>query len=243
MIQKEEDGYVIVKFDINQLGNTVNHEIQEGLCGKLIDPQTELKPCEKFNDSSLQAAKKLKYLPTYYKKMPITHKGVKHRFTFTMRGISNPNIQISPKSARTYSKLLSAIKNNDFGTALIIANENIENDSYFIYQKASITTTLANFEYAGKLMLEQRWLNNNYQLRYRVGSEFSYDINSYIKLLISEEFFLSYTAGGFSQNRLIMKASYTPTEKFKITTGLMHWKLQETTRWSILFSLKHSLSL
>ena len=112
-----------------------------------------------------------------------------------------------------------------------------------IYQKASITTTLANFEYAGKLMLEQRWLNNNYQLRYRVGSEFSYDINSYIKLLISEEFFLSYTAGGFSQNRLIMKASYTPTEKFKITTGLMHWKLQETTRWSILFSLKHSLSL
>ena len=138
MIQKDEEGYVIVKFDINKLGNTVNHEIQQGLCGKLIDPQTELKPCVRFNDSALQAAKKLKYSPTYYKKMPITHKGVKHRFTFTMRGISNPNIQISPKSARTYSKLLSAIKKNDFGTALIIANENIENDSYFIYQKASI---------------------------------------------------------------------------------------------------------
>jgi hypothetical protein len=38
-----------------------------------------------------------------------------------------------------------------------------------IYQKASIATTLWNFEYTGKLMLEQRWLNNNYQLRYRVG--------------------------------------------------------------------------
>jgi hypothetical protein len=138
MIQKEEDGYVIIKFDINQLGNTENHEIQEGLCGKLIDPQTELKPCESFNNSSLQAAKKLKYLPTSYKKMPITHKGVKHRFTFTMSGISNPNIQISSESARAYSKLLSAIKKNDFNTALSIANKNIENDSYFIYQKAAI---------------------------------------------------------------------------------------------------------
>jgi hypothetical protein len=112
-----------------------------------------------------------------------------------------------------------------------------------IYQKAFITTTLGNFEYTGKLMLEQRWLNKNYQLRYRVGSEFSYDITSNIKLLISEEVFLSYTAGGFSQNRLIMKASYTASEKFKITTGLMHWKFQETTRWSILLSLKHALSL
>lgn len=112
-----------------------------------------------------------------------------------------------------------------------------------IYQKASIATTLWNFEYTGKLMLEQRWLNNNYQLRYRVGSEFSYDITSNIKLLISEEFFLSYTDGGFSQNRLIMKALYTPSKKFNIATGLMHWKFQETTRWSILLSLKHALSL
>ena len=112
-----------------------------------------------------------------------------------------------------------------------------------IYQKASIATTLWNFEYMGKIILEQRWLNKNYQLRYRVGSEFSYDITSNIKLLISEEIFLSYTDGGFSQNRLIMKASYTPSEKFKITTGLMHWKFQETTRWSILLSLKYELSL
>ena len=112
-----------------------------------------------------------------------------------------------------------------------------------IYQKASIATTLWNFEYTGKLMLEQRWLNNNYQPRYRVGSEFSYDITSNIKLLISEEIFLSYTDGGFSQNRLIMKALYTPSKKFNIATGLMHWKFQETTRWSILLSLKHALSL
>ena len=112
-----------------------------------------------------------------------------------------------------------------------------------IYQKASIATTLWNFEYTGKLMLEERWLNNNYQLRYRVGSEFSYDITSNIKLLISEEIFLSYTDGGFSQNRLIMKALYTPSKKFNIATGLMHWKFQETTRWSILLSLKHALSL
>jgi hypothetical protein len=112
-----------------------------------------------------------------------------------------------------------------------------------IYQKASIATTLWNFEYMGKIMLEQRWLNKNYQLRYRVGSEFSYNITSNIKLLISEEIFLSYTDGGFSQNRLIMKASYIPSEKFNITTGLMHWKFQEITRWSILLSLKYKLSL
>ena len=71
----------------------------------------------------------------------------------------------------------------------------------------------------------------------------SFSKESNIKLLISEEIFLSYTDGGFSQNRLIMKALYTPSKKFNIATGLMHWKFQETTRWSILLSLKHALSL
>ena len=46
-------------------------------------------------------------------------------------------IQIT-KGARSYNKLLVAMKKNDFNTALIIANKNIENDSYFIYQKAAI---------------------------------------------------------------------------------------------------------
>lgn len=112
-----------------------------------------------------------------------------------------------------------------------------------IYQKASINSTLGNFNFVGKIMLEQRWLNKNYQLRYRLGSEFLYDITPYINLSVSEEIFLSYTAGGFNQNRLILKTSYTPSEKFKISTGLMHWKFQEIKRWSILLSLKHSLSL
>ena len=112
-----------------------------------------------------------------------------------------------------------------------------------IYQKASIISTLGIFDFVGKMILEQRWLNKNYQLRYRIGSEFSYEITPYINVTFSEEIFLSYTAGGFNQNRLILKTSYTPSEKFKITTGLMHWKFQEINRWSILLSLKHSLSL
>lgn len=185
MIQKEEDGSVIVKFDINKLGNTVNHEIQQGYCGKLIDPQTELEPCKRFNDSSLQASKKLKYLPTSYEKMPIIHKGVKHRFTFTMRGISNTNLQISPKSARAYSKLLSAIKKNDFDTALIIANENIENDSYFIYQKAAIKFSQKKYIETMELLKKFRLsaMNHNKEIgeQYYVSS-FSMQVASLFNL-------------------------------------------------------------
>ena len=142
MQEKEEMGRVIVKFDINQLGATENHEIQKGLCGNLYDPQTELKPCKGFNASSLQAAKKLKYLPTSFKEMPIIHKRVKHSFTFIME--QNPTIQIS-KGARSYNKLLYAMKKNDFKTALIIANKNIENDSYFIFQKSVIKFSQKNY--------------------------------------------------------------------------------------------------
>ncbi|MDB4158246.1 hypothetical protein N9730_00600 [Gammaproteobacteria bacterium] len=142
MLAKEEMGRVIVEFDINQLGATENHEIQKGLCGNLYDPQTELKPCKGFNTSSLQAAKKLKYLPTSFKEMPITHKRVKHSFTFIME--QNPTVQIS-KGARSYNKLLAAMKKNDFKTALIIANKNIENDSYFIFQKAAIKFSQKNY--------------------------------------------------------------------------------------------------
>ena len=142
MLAKEEMGRVIVEFDINQLGATENHEIQKGLCGNLYDPQTELKPCEGFNTISLQAAKKLKYLPTSFKEMPIIHKRVKHSFTFIME--QNPTIQIS-KGARSYNKLLYAMKKNDFKTALIIANKNIEKDSYFIFQKAVIKFSQKNY--------------------------------------------------------------------------------------------------
>ena len=44
MQEREIMGYVVIKFDINQLGATENHEIQKGLCGDLYDPQSEHKP-------------------------------------------------------------------------------------------------------------------------------------------------------------------------------------------------------
>ena len=129
-------GYVVIKFDINELGDTENHTIQESLCGNLYDPQSDLKPCKGFNRSSL------KYLPTLYKKMPIAHKGALHRFSFLMEELQT--IQIN-KGVRSYNKLLSAMKMNDFNSALDIANENINNDSYFIYQKAAIKFSQKNY--------------------------------------------------------------------------------------------------
>ena len=142
MQEKREMGYVIIGFDINQLGATENHKIQGSLCGNLFDPQAELKPCKDFNRSALKAAAELKYLPTLYKKIPINHKGVQHRFSFIMK--DEETIQMT-KGARSYNKLLAAMKKNDFKTALIIANKNIENDSYFIFQKAAIKFSQKNY--------------------------------------------------------------------------------------------------
>ena len=142
MQEREIMGYVVIKFDINQLGDTENHTIQESLCGNLYDPQSELKSCEYFNRSSMRAAMQMKYLPTSFKKTPIAHKGALHRFTFLMEELET--IQIN-KGVRSYNKMLSAMKMNDFNTALVIANENINNDSYFIYQKAAIKFSQKNY--------------------------------------------------------------------------------------------------
>ena len=149
MQQKGEMGYVVIKLDINQFGATENHKIQESLCGNLYNPQEELKPCQDFNKSSLQAATQLKYLPTLYKKIPINHKGVLHRFGFLME--EEETIQIT-KGARSYNKLLYAMKKNDFKTALIIANKNIEKDSYFIFQKAVIKFSQKNYSESLELL-------------------------------------------------------------------------------------------
>ncbi|MDC3152624.1 energy transducer TonB [SAR86 cluster bacterium] len=143
MLKKLEMGYVIVKFDISKSGITKNHVVLEGFCGNIYNPLTVFKPCKGFNNSSLIAAKKLRYHPLYSEGSPIDIKDIKHRFTFLLE--EENKIQIN-KGVNAYKKLIRAINTNEFEKALTIANENIENDSYFLYQMAIVKYYMNEFE-------------------------------------------------------------------------------------------------
>ena len=53
--------------------------------------------------------------------------------------------------ANQYNKLISAMKRNEFERALKIANENLEKDSYFLYQKAVIKFYMKDYKQSVEL--------------------------------------------------------------------------------------------
>ena len=143
MARKSQSGYVVIKFDLSQSGNTENHEVLEGMCGDNYNPLTEFKPCSGFNPSAISAAKLLKYEPTTFQGNPIRHNELLHKFTFNMN--QSPSVDIK-KGLKAYNKLIKHMSKSNFDYALEVANLNIDKDEYFIYQKAVIKFNNAEFK-------------------------------------------------------------------------------------------------
>ena len=78
-------GYVLLSFDINELGKTENIEVIQELCGDVRSPYAEFKDCSGFKNSAIAAAKKITYKPAQLSgKVIRTNKNL-HRFTFVLQ--------------------------------------------------------------------------------------------------------------------------------------------------------------
>jgi len=167
MLRKGQSGYVVIKFDLSETGKTENHEVLDGMCGDNYNPLTEFKPCSGFNSSAMSAAKLLKYEPTTFQDNPIRHNGLLHRFTFSIEQSPRVEIKKGLKTLKAYNKLIRHLANGNFTSALEIANQNIDNDEYFIYQKAVIKFNNAEFEQSIDLLKDfsKKTTSNNREIK------------------------------------------------------------------------------
>ena len=167
MQRKGESGYVVIKFDLSELGQTENHEVAVGMCGDIYNPLTEFKTCSEFNSSAMSAAKLLKYKPITFQDNPVRHNGLLHRFTFVMEQPAKVEIKKGLKTLKAYNKLIKHMANSNFTSALKIANQNIDNDEYFIYQKAAIKFKNGEFKQSIDLLedFSKKTTSNNREIK------------------------------------------------------------------------------
>ena len=169
MQQEGEMGYLIVKFDIDKNGKTINYQILERQCGNVYNPRTEFISCDGFDRATLTAVKKLKYEPTQINNEPVVHRDVLHRFTFLMAQEKNV---VLDSGSNQYNKLIAAMKRNEFERALKIANENLEKDDYFLYQKAVIKFYMKDYKesvelfnkFSNEVTLNKKEINDEYHV-------------------------------------------------------------------------------
>ena len=146
-LERDEMGYVLLNFDIDENGNTSNVEVLKGFCGNIFSPFTEFKECNSFNIYAKNYISNIKYNPTKYNGQAIYSKNNRHRITYLLEGSDSLYIT---KNKQDYRKLVSQINDGKLSVALDLAKENVEHHSIFIYQLGRINYLNKNFEQAEK---------------------------------------------------------------------------------------------
>lgn len=114
MIYKDLQGYVLLSYDINELGKTENIAVIKELCGDVRSPFAEFYDCTGFKNSAIAAAKKIIYKPAQLYGKAIRTNNVEHRFTFTF---SPEPVLISKKERVAAKKLEKALASGKYKTA------------------------------------------------------------------------------------------------------------------------------
>lgn len=112
-----------------------------------------------------------------------------------------------------------------------------------MYQSLAIKSKLNKIKITNKFMIEERWINNNLQLRYRAGVDFGFPLSEKVDLVLSEEVFLMNQGNNFNQNRITVKTNFSLSDSFKLSAGLMHWQFSNLHRWVAQVVLVHNLDL
>ncbi len=112
-----------------------------------------------------------------------------------------------------------------------------------MYQKVAFTTQMNNVKLINSFLLEQRWLGELFQLRYRFGVTANIPLTEKVKLILSEEIFLQNSGPSFNQNRVIAQVSRKISEALQLNTGIMHWQFPNQKQWVFLLSLSHTIKL
>lgn len=123
----------------------------------------------------------------------------------------------------------------------------LENKDVFVehgmFQKLSIKSALNKLKITNKFMIEERWINNNSQLRFRIGVDLGIPLSNKLDLILFEEAHLMNQSTSFNQNRVGVKTNYKISSSFNLVTGIMHWQFNNFHRWVANFMLVHSLDL
>lgn len=111
------------------------------------------------------------------------------------------------------------------------------------YQKIAFSTELNKVKFTNAFFLEERWLGDNFQLRYRFGLTAKIPLTPKAALSLTEEVFLQNTDTSFNQNRVTAQVSHQISDALQINTGVIHWQFPTLKRWVFLLSLSHNINL
>lgn len=111
------------------------------------------------------------------------------------------------------------------------------------YQKVAFSTQLNKLKLTNSFFLEERWLGENFQLRYRFGLTAKIPFSQKVALSLTEEVFLQNSGTSFNQNRVTAQVSHKLSEVLQLNTGIMHWQFPTTKQWVLLLSLAHTINL
>ena len=111
------------------------------------------------------------------------------------------------------------------------------------YQKVAFSTQLSVVKFTNSFFLEERWLGDNFQLRYRFGLTARIPLSQKAAVSFTEEVFLQNSATSFNQNRVTAQVSQKLSDALQLNTGIMHWQFPNQNSWVFLLSLSHTVKL
>lgn len=111
------------------------------------------------------------------------------------------------------------------------------------YQGIVIKSKLEKLKITNAFSIEERWINGDLQLRYKVGVDLGFTLAPKTELVLYDHVFLANKGNSFNQNRLGIKTNYKINDSFSFSAGLMHWQFSSLHRLVGLFTISHNLDL
>lgn len=112
-----------------------------------------------------------------------------------------------------------------------------------MYQKIAFSTQFHNVKLINSFYLEERWIGDNFQLRYRFGLTAKIPLSTKTALSLTEEVFLQNSGTSFNQNRVTAQVSHKLSDALQLNSGIMHWQFPNLKRWVFLLSITHTISI
>lgn len=112
-----------------------------------------------------------------------------------------------------------------------------------MYQKVTFSTKLDKVTLTNSFFLEERWLGDDFQLRYRLGLTAKIPLSTKTALSLTEEVFLQNSGTSFNQNRITAQVSRKLSDALQLNSGIMHWQFPNQKNWVFLLSLSHTIDI
>lgn len=112
-----------------------------------------------------------------------------------------------------------------------------------MYQKITLSTQLNKVKLLNSFYLEERWMGEIFQLRYRFGLTAKISLSTKTALSVTEEVFLQNSGTSFNQNRITAQVSHKLSDVLQLNSGVLHWQFPNQKNWVFLLSLSHTIDI